>query len=415
MASVSENINKINQLISENIDDLVFIVNDKFKCEYNNFESLNSEKHLNDFIHPKDSKRINNFVKNVFKSGFEIEEARIADRNKIFSWYEIKGKKIADDENKEKAFLLCRNITKLKTFESEIKDYQKRYTQLAETLPEINYWKLLQSKESKTAVQRTREMLEIVINSIPQLIYWKDKELNYLGCNAQFAQINGFGHVSLIIGRSSEELGWAREKASYIKDAERRVMENMEAEYNVVELLNPPNGIKTWFEINRIPLHGIEGKVEGILVTYEDITNRKSTEQRLRESEEKFRNIAENSITAITIAQDDKLRYVNKQAADMLGYTVEDMTGWSLKDVLNTIHPDDLPIVSENIGKTLRNAADRLEHLEYRVITKSSETIWTESYGSQIMYGGKQAYLIISLDITKEKEAEQKYESLINN
>ncbi|MHA2185242.1 MAG: PAS domain S-box protein, partial [Promethearchaeota archaeon] len=405
MASVSENINKINQLISENIDDLVFIINDKINCEYNNFEILTSKKHLNDFIHPKDSKRVIDFVKNIFQFGSGIEEARLTNHNKIFSWYEIKGTKFADDENIDKVFLLCRNISKLKSKEIEIKNYQKSYDQLAETLPEINYWKLLQSSESKTAIQRTREMLELVINNIPQLIYWKDKKLNYIGCNTRFAQINGFNRVSLIIGKSTEDLRWGRDKSDYIKQAESKVMENMEAEYNVVELLSKPNGILTWFEINRIPLHDIEGRVEGILVTYEDITERKTAEQKLQESEENYRNLVINLCDIILeVGAEGTVIYVSPQSYDIMGYHPTELIG---RSAFKFILPEDVPELAEIILKGIQTK-ELISIPHYRLLHKEGQIIEASAQGKYVDVGGNERFIGAIRDITIQKQIEEK-------
>ncbi|MHA2089010.1 MAG: PAS domain-containing protein, partial [Promethearchaeota archaeon] len=137
--------------------------------------------------------------------------------------------------------------------------------------------------------------------------------------------------------------------------------------------------------------------------TFRDITERKTTEQLLKESEEMFRNITENSSMGISIAQDNQIKYVNKQAAEMLGYTVDEMSGWSFNKVLKAIYPDDLGEVTKGMRKTLTSAPDALEHLEYRVSKKSGELIWVDSFSSQIIFEGKPAFLIISIDITDRK------------
>ncbi|GAG74636.1 unnamed protein product, partial [marine sediment metagenome] len=240
-----------------------------------NIKELESKTDLIDFLHPEDSKRVVEFVENAFKFGYGKEEFRIIGDNNHSKWYEIKGKRFFDDDNTRKIFLICRDITRIKNMENEINKSQIRYTQLADTLPEIKYWKLLQSKKSITAIQKTREMLEVVINNIPQLIYWKDRKLVYLGCNTNFATINGMVNPHSIISRTDDDLKWVIDKLDYIQECEHNVMRKDESEYNVIELLVTPDGKQAWYEINRIPLHDMGGNVVGILVTYEDISIRK--------------------------------------------------------------------------------------------------------------------------------------------
>ncbi|GAG56845.1 unnamed protein product, partial [marine sediment metagenome] len=299
----------------------------KLVCEYANFEDFKEEKHIIDFIHPNDSKNVSKLIKNIFKFGYSNTESRIKSDMEQFRWYEIKGKRIVED-HENKAILICKDITKYKDIEREIKQSQTRYTQLADSLPEIKYWKLLQSKEGITAVQKSREMLELVINNIPQLIYWKDKDLVYLGCNSNFAKLNGLENPTSIIGRTGDDLNWIKEKSIHIEECERKVINNNEPEYNVLESLITTDGNQVWFEINRIPLHDIKGKVVGILSTYEDITIRKIADQRLKESEEKYRGILENiKETYFEVDIDGAFTFFNDSFIDLIGYQREELLG----------------------------------------------------------------------------------------
>ena len=118
MTSTFESYSKIGQIFSENIDDLIFIINDKHQCEYINFDDFASKKKINEFVHPDDSKRVDKLLKGIFKTGYGSEEAQIRYNGKPYRWFEIKGKSFIDNEdNGKKAFLICRDITKFKKFE----------------------------------------------------------------------------------------------------------------------------------------------------------------------------------------------------------------------------------------------------------------------------------------------------------
>ena len=77
MASTITQINKINKIISENIDDPIFIINEKLVCEYANFEDFKKGKHIIDIFHPNDSKNVSKLMKNIFKFGYGNTESRI--------------------------------------------------------------------------------------------------------------------------------------------------------------------------------------------------------------------------------------------------------------------------------------------------------------------------------------------------
>ncbi|MFX0139877.1 MAG: hypothetical protein ACFFDN_39920, partial [Candidatus Hodarchaeota archaeon] len=146
MTSMVNANSKIGQIFYENIDDLIFIINDKSQCEYINFQDFIQNKKFNDFIHPKDFKRVTKLIKNIFKKGTGIEEAQIKYNNEPYRWFEIKGRRFIDNEDaKTKVFLICREITKFKEIEFEFKRSQTKYGELTDSLPEIRYWKLLQS------------------------------------------------------------------------------------------------------------------------------------------------------------------------------------------------------------------------------------------------------------------------------
>ncbi|MFX1420572.1 MAG: PAS domain-containing protein, partial [Promethearchaeota archaeon] len=252
MTSTFENFSKIGKIFSENIDDLIFVINDKHQCEYANFQEFVHTKKIGEFIHPEDLKRVNELIKDIFRLGFGTEESQIKYEGKTFRWYQIKGKSFIDiEDNKKKALLICREITKFKKFEFDLKKCQARFDNLADYVPEIQFWKLLQTREGKSVVQKTSEMLELVFDNIPQLIYWKDRNLVYMGCNRNFALLNKLKDPTTIIGRTDSDLIWLKNNIKSIQDKEFEVMNSNKPQYNAIESLTTLEGKQTWFEINR--------------------------------------------------------------------------------------------------------------------------------------------------------------------
>ncbi|MHA2008337.1 MAG: PAS domain S-box protein [Promethearchaeota archaeon] len=419
MANIIGNINKINQLISENIDDLIFILTEDFICEYINFEELRAKKPIFDFLHPEDSNRVKKFLKNLLKLGVGREESRIKVKNRQFEWYEVKGKSFIDENNKMKVFLICREITQFKIIEEEFKVSQMRYAQLTDALPEIKYWKLLQSKEGIKAVEKSRKMLELVIDNIPQLIYWKDHKLKYLGCNTKFAQLNKLENPSAIVGRSDNDFSWLKEKIAYIQECEQGAMKLNKPEYNVIELFTTAEEKERWFEINRIPLHDLKENVVGILVTYEDITIRKISEQKLKESEEKYRNLVIN-LTDIVLEIDLKgiVTYVSPQSNDILGYYPTEIIG---KNAFQFIHPEDVPKAAELLKKGIETK-EMISIPMYRLLHKNGDIRVVSARGKYVSTNGNERIIAAIRDITnktqieeKLKESEENYRTIFNS
>ncbi len=139
--------------------------------------------------------------------------------------------------------------------------------------------------------RRAREMLQLIMDTIPQKIYWKDTHSVYLGCNLNFARAAGLEGREEIAGKSDFDLPWDKEEVDRLRDADRRVMQSDCPEYHVLEATAPVDGRPTWAETNKIPLHDAFGNVTGILGTVEDITEQKQAEESLRESDARLRTV----------------------------------------------------------------------------------------------------------------------------
>jgi PAS domain S-box-containing protein len=143
------------------------------------------------------------------------------------------------------------------------------------------------------------------------------------------------------------------------------------------------------------------------LVTLIDITERMEAEQRLRESEEHFKTISEQLLMGICILQDDKVKYLNQEYADLFGYTMEDMMRWEPLEFMKAVHPKDKRrIILKEQEKRDPATKDSIQYA-FRGIRKSGEVIWLECYSKLIDYRGKPADLIMVTDITGRVEAER--------
>jgi PAS domain S-box-containing protein len=138
----------------------------------------------------------------------------------------------------------------------------------------------------------------------------------------------------------------------------------------------------------------------------------KTNEQKLRESEEKFRTISEQSLMGITILQDDMYKHVNQAAADMLGYTVEELLDTPQGGFMNYIHPEDREFFREQATKKQMGMKDVITKYQYRGLTKLGETIWVQNYSCTITYEGKHADLITMIDFTEKVKAKAEIHKL---
>ncbi len=136
-----------------------------------------------------------------------------------------------------------------------------------------------------------------------------------------------------------------------------------------------------------------------------DITRQTNTEQELKESEEKYRKLIENSIVGVYIIQDNKLKYANQHFCDIFGYNPEEI----MKDITpnDLVYVDDKELVHENIQKRISGDKQSIEY-EFRGITKSGKIINLRVLGNRLTYKNQPAIMGVLIDTTKLKETENK-------
>ncbi|MBN1799603.1 MAG: PAS domain S-box protein [Spirochaetales bacterium] len=143
------------------------------------------------------------------------------------------------------------------------------------------------------------------------------------------------------------------------------------------------------------------------IIHVHDITERKQAEAALKESEEKFRTIAEQSIIGIAVVQGMSVVYINQAYADILGYSPDEILEWKPGELFKIIHPDDKDYVTEQASRKEAATIGYIVHYHYRIISKTGETKTISIYSKTINYQGKNAFFVIASDITAQKKAEE--------
>lgn len=139
------------------------------------------------------------------------------------------------------------------------------------------------------------------------------------------------------------------------------------------------------------------------LRVFEDITERWRAEEDLRESEEKYGTLVENSLTGIYIDQDGKIVFANHRFAEIYRYPREELLeieSWRL------VHPEDRALINQIRLKRLAGEEAPPEY-EARGLTKDGDTIWINRRNTRIEYKGRPAILGNIVDITERKQAEE--------
>jgi rsbT co-antagonist protein RsbR len=137
---------------------------------------------------------------------------------------------------------------------------------------------ITERKAIEAALQSSQLLLQLVMNTMPQSICWKDRQSVYLGCNRQFAEDVGLADPAEIVGKTDYDLPSA-EFADHYRADDREVMETGVAKLNFEEPQPRADGAQSWLRTSKAPLRDSAGTIVGILVMYEDVTARKQEEE----------------------------------------------------------------------------------------------------------------------------------------
>ncbi len=348
-------------------------------------------------VHPEDLKPL---LESATLSGKTLKpwkyEGRIITRSGKLKWIRA----IARPELQPGGDILWEGVT------IDISDRQLAEIALGESkiaLQQVNQELEKRVLQRTEALHASQKMLWLVIDNIPQLIAWKNRDSVYLGGNKNFAKIAGFNHPSEIVGLTDYDMPWKPEETEFFRACDRRIMATNTAEYHMIQPQLQADGTKRWVDTNKIPLHDNYGNVVGILSTVEDITDRLSLQAQVRASEELFRKIFEDAPIAIYLAnlEDNQLVRVNKTYCEMLGYSAAELFG---KTFIEIEHPEDRPKTNQ-VAASLNRGEIPSYQIEIRHISATGKTVWVNVTATLIRDGeGKPIYKLGMIEnITNRK------------
>lgn len=134
----------------------------------------------------------------------------------------------------------------------------------------------------------TNILLRSVVENIPVRIFWKDRDLRYLGCNTLFAKDAGCTSPDELTGKTDFEMVWKAQAESYRAD-DKAVMESGIPRLEFEEPQTTADGNTIWLRTSKVPLRDESKQVIGLLGIYQDITAHKEAESDLTEQLEELR------------------------------------------------------------------------------------------------------------------------------
>ncbi len=248
------------------------------------------------------------------------------------------------------------------------------------------YWQSHRHNQQLRKLNRklynTREMLRLVIDNIPQFIFWKDQNSVYLGCNKNFSNIAGMADPDQIIGKTDADLTWDEKAPVNYKNTEKKIMETNTPVYHEIESRTLPGNTKIWLDISKIPLHDSSDRVVGILGTYENITQRKLTEFRIQQSEKKYRTILESIQDGYCeINTQGIITLVNTYTSVISGYETHELEGMHISQIIENDFGNKIPDILRE--KNLIHG-NYLPDISFTIVRKDGSCKHVETSGSVI-------------------------------
>ena len=188
--------------------------------------------------------------------------------------------------------------------------------------------------QAEVDLRESREMLGLVLDTIPQSVFWKDREGRFLGCNKAFAAQLGEDDPAWVVGKTDFDFSVPREEAEAYRADDQEVMASNHPKLHIIEPLQKADGTRLWIETSKAPLLDADGKPSGVLGIYADITERVRMEEALKSSEAWHRTILHTAMDGFMVVDGEgRILQANDAYARMSGYTLEELAGMRVADV----------------------------------------------------------------------------------
>lgn len=186
--------------------------------------------------------------------------------------------------------LLERTQQQAEEMKSQEEEIRQNMEELEATQEEMRRKQSVLEKELQQSQQQAQELrvqekrlmqsqdtLQAIVDHIPRAIFWKDKELRFMGCNKIFASIAGVSSPAELIGKSDYDMAWSAQAETYRKD-DLDVMKSRNPKLDIEEVNINSEGEESWVLTSKVPIINHNSEVVAILGMFEDITDRKRKE-----------------------------------------------------------------------------------------------------------------------------------------
>ena len=130
------------------------------------------------------------------------------------------------------------------------------------------------------SLNESTRLLQTIIDTAPIRVFWKDRELRYLGCNPLFARDAGKDKPVHVVGHDDHDMAWAANAVAYRLD-DQAVIDSGASKLGYEETITRPDGEVRWIRTSKVPLRNTHGDIVGVLGVYDDVTALKNAKDEL--------------------------------------------------------------------------------------------------------------------------------------
>jgi len=304
------------------------------------------------------------------------------------------------------AFVALRHGTKAQVLAGRLAESQRRQMEIRRINEQLND-EILQRKMAESQIISEKNLLRNLISAIPDLVYYKDVDSAYLGCNPSFEAFCAQKEPS-ILHKTVFDL-FDKELAAAFFDQDKEVL-GKGATMQFEQWVDYPNGRRILLETKKTPYYSETGQVLGLIGVSRDITARKQTELALNEQRERLELVIHATNTGVWEWNvETGATIFNERWAAIVGYTLAELSPVNIQTWLDLCHPDDLERSNQALERHFSNETDFYD-CECRMRHKQGHWVWVHDCGQVVQWTSDNKPLRMlgtHSDITDRKQAEE--------
>ena len=274
---------------------------------------------------------------------------------------------------------------------------------------QCNIRDITKRKQAEEALRQSELRLRTLVQTIPDLIWLKDKDGIYLFCNTMFERFFGASEAE-IVGKTDYDFMDCKLADSF-REHDRRAMIVGKPTSNEEWITFADDGHRALLDTVKTPMYDSRGVLTGVLGISHDITERKEAEEIIQENEERFRKIFEEGPLGMVIVNSSMhFERANTAFCNMIGYSEQELRSLTFKEIT---HPDHLEADIKNIQKLFLGKIS-LYQTEKRYISKNNVIIWASLTTTAVRNANGDFMYFLSMieDITERKKDEKEIKTL---